>query len=101
MLTQTFIGEMKQRLEEEKSRLTNELQNTPMHTELGQEEDDQSNELQIDEVNQDVLARVRSDLEKIEIALVKIANGSYGTDTEGREIREDRLRALPWADKAL
>ena|SRR3989338_11463769 len=101
MLSQEFIQQMKQRLEEEKAKLTVDLEGLHAHTEMGEEEDDQSNELQVDEVNQDVIARIQSDLAKIEKALAKIANGTYGADDEGKEISEERLRALPWADKAL
>jgi RNA polymerase-binding transcription factor DksA len=34
-------------------------------------------------------------------ALNKIAAGTYGIDDEGNEIPEERLRALPWADKSI
>jgi RNA polymerase-binding transcription factor DksA len=40
-------------------------------------------------------------LEKIENALKKIETGTYGTDSEGKQISEERLRVLPWADKAI
>ena len=40
-------------------------------------------------------------LQEINSALAKIQNGIYGTDDEGKEISEERLRVLPWADKAL
>jgi RNA polymerase-binding transcription factor DksA len=44
---------------------------------------------------------MKSDLEKVSKALGKIEAGTYGTDDEGKEISEERLRAMPWADKAL
>jgi RNA polymerase-binding transcription factor DksA len=47
------------------------------------------------------MAVLQKDLEKVEAALNKIANGTYGTDDDGKEISEARLRAIPWADKAI
>jgi RNA polymerase-binding transcription factor DksA len=41
------------------------------------------------------------DSEKVNKALNKIAAGTYGIDDEGNEIPEERLRALPWADKSI
>lgn len=101
MLTQVFIDEMKQRLSEQKAKLEGELAGTQPHTELGDDEDDNASELAVDEVNQDLIERIKGDLEKIDKALQKIADGTYGTDDDGKEIGEDRLRAIPWADKAL
>ena len=45
--------------------------------------------------------KLEEDLKKINAALEKIEAGTYGTDDEGKEIAEERLRILPWADKAL
>ncbi|MDE2312423.1 MAG: TraR/DksA family transcriptional regulator, partial [Patescibacteria group bacterium] len=67
----------------------------------GDTEDDNAEEVPVDEVNQDVIATMRADLAKINKALLKIENGGYGTDDAGQPISEERLRALPWADKAL
>ena len=44
---------------------------------------------------------MKADLVKINKALAKIDDGSYGTDDDGNEISEERLKVLPWADKAL
>ena len=101
MLSQEFIKEMQSRLEGEKSRLRQELAGLSPHTELGDDYDENASELEVDEVNQDLIARLKSDLAKIDKALAKIAEGTYGTDDQGREIGEARLRALPWADKAI
>lgn len=101
MLSQTFIDEMQAKLLAEKDRLGHELAGLHKHTELGGEEDDSSNELQLDEVNQDLITRIQADLAKIEKALGKIANGTYGTDDDGIKIAEERLRVIPWADKAI
>jgi RNA polymerase-binding transcription factor DksA len=101
MLTQTFIEEMKRRLAEEQSRLKAELAAIAPHTELGDDEDDNAQEISGDEASLDEIAVLKSDLAKVGKALEKIAAGTYGTDDDGNEISEERLRALPWADKAL
>jgi RNA polymerase-binding transcription factor DksA len=101
MLSPEFIAEMKQALEAKKAELTRELDGLSSHTELGQDSEENAQELQLDEVSQDAIAVIKSDLEKIELALQKIGDGSYGTDDEGREIAEARLRVIPWADKAI
>jgi len=100
-LTQQFIDEMKERLTEEKEKLEIELADLQAHTELGSDLDSDVQEIQMDEVNRDIAARLKEDLRKTEAALEKIANGTYGLDDDGNEISEDRLRALPWADKAI
>lgn len=101
MLSNEFIEEMKAKLLEEKSHLEAELSGIHEHTEVGDDLDENATELQMDEVNQNLSESVSSDLEKINVALQKIANGTYGTDSDGNEIGEDRLRAIPWADKAI
>jgi RNA polymerase-binding transcription factor DksA len=101
MLTQEFIEEMKQALEAKKKELTDALSGLSSHTELGEDSEENAQEVQLDEVSQDVMAVLQKDLEKVEAALNKIANGTYGTDDDGKEISEARLRAIPWADKAI
>lgn len=101
MLTQTFIEEMKQKLLLQKAKLQDDLKGLTAHTELGSDDESNAEEVGIDEVNQDLMARISADLEKIDRALSKIEEGTYGVDVEGKEISEDRLRVLPWADKAI
>jgi RNA polymerase-binding transcription factor DksA len=101
MLTTEFIEEMKVKLLEEKDRLTTDVAGLAEHTEVGAEFDENATEVQMDEVNSDVRARMQGDLEKIEKALEKIDAGTYGTDDEGKEISEERLRVIPWADIAI
>jgi len=100
-LTEDFIEEMKTKLLEEKQRLTEELSNLPGHLEIGSRSDENAKEAEDDEVNNSLKIRIEADLEKIETALAKIDAGTYGIDDSGRQISEDRLRALPWADKAI
>jgi RNA polymerase-binding transcription factor DksA len=101
MLSQDFIEEMKVKLLSEKERLTADVQGLLEHTEVGHEEDENATEEQIDEVSSDIRIRMQADLEKIEKALAKIDEGTYGTDADGVEIAEERLRVIPWADKAI
>ena len=101
MLPKEFIEEMKQRLLDQKQKLEQDLQGLSAHTEMGDDEDENAEEVNVDEASRDVMALMTADIAKIEKALSKIADGSYGTDNEGKEISEARLRALPWADKAI
>ncbi|HMR55139.1 MAG TPA: hypothetical protein PKD34_00925 [Candidatus Doudnabacteria bacterium] len=101
MLSQEFIQEMKAKLLEEKAKLTSDVGGLSEHTEIGDDLDENATEIQMDEVNQNLTTRMNDDLEKIENALQKIEDGTYGVDADGNEISEDRLRAIPWADKAI
>ena len=101
MLSQDFINEMKAQLLQEKQRLTEELTGLSVHTEVGEDYDENATEVQLDDVSHDVRARINADLQKIETALEKMEAGTYGVDDEGNQISEERLRAIPWADKAL
>lgn len=101
MLSQEFIEEMKSKLLAEKTRLENDLAGLSEHTEVGDDSDENATEVQLDEVNQNLTERMSDDLDKINIALQKIEDGSYGVDADGNQISEDRLRAIPWADKAI
>lgn len=101
MLSQEFIAEMKAALLARKDQLTQELAGLTPHTEVGEDYDENATEIQIDEVNQDMIARYQEELEQVEAALSRIESGSYGVDAEGKEIGEDRLRAIPWADKSI
>lgn len=101
MLSAQFIEEMKAKLLEEKKRLEEDLIGLPSHTEVGEDYDENATEIQLDEVNQDVTETMKQDLAKIEKALAKIENGTYGIDDDGKEISEERLRVIPWADVAI
>ncbi len=101
MLSQTFIEEMKAKLQEQKAKLEGDLSGLTAHQELGSDMDSSVQEVEGDEVSRDVMEKIQEDLKKINLALEKIEAGSYGTDSNGKEISEERLRALPWADKAI
>ncbi len=93
-----FVQKMKERLLEEKERLNEELASLTAHTEMGDEEDENASELALDEVNQDIAATLKADLEKIDQALAKVEQGTYGLTADGKDIAEARLEVLPWAD---
>ena len=101
MLSPEFVQEMKTKLLEMKTKLEEDLKGLTAHTEVGEDYDENATEIQIDEVNQDLIAQMKSDLEKIGAALARIESGTYGVAVDGREISEERLRALPWADTAI
>jgi RNA polymerase-binding transcription factor DksA len=101
MLSKEFIEDRKEQLLALKAQLSNELSGLKPHTELGNDFDDLASELQIDEVNQDLILRIEQDLSKIDLALERIALGTYGIDDDGNEISEERLVAMPYADKAV
>ncbi len=101
MLNQEFIEEMKAKLLAERDRLSADLAGAPAHTEIGREYDENAQEVELDDVSADIRLRVQSDLDQIEKALAKIEAGTYGTDDDGNEIAEERLRVLPWADRSV
>jgi RNA polymerase-binding transcription factor DksA len=98
MLSQDFIKEMQGRLEQERTRIQDELGGLKTHTEVGDDYDENATEVEMDNVSQDLIQRLGDDLRKIEAALARIQDGTYGVDAQGNEIPEQRLRALPWAD---
>ncbi len=100
-MDQKFIDEIKAKLLEAKSRLEAELQNMSEHEELGVDQTDNAEEEEMDMVHSDMSERIKNDLVKITKALDKIDTGTYGIDEDGKQISEERLKALPWADKAI
>ena len=100
MLSQEFIEEMKAKLLEEKDRLVTDMAAMPEHTELGSY-DENAQEVELDDVNKDMRGRMETDIIKIDKALAKIDAGTFGTDDNGNEISEERLRVIPWADEAI
>jgi len=101
MLDKNFIEEMKQKLLASKTQLQAELDGLPAHVVMGEDLEANEDEVGPDEANADVRAVIEADLAKIDKALAKIDAGTYGLDDDGKEISEDRLRALPWAYKAI
>jgi len=101
MLSQEFIDEMQDELLANKSRLEQELAGLPERVVMGDDLEANQDEVGPDEANLDARAIIEADLQKISVALAKVEAGTYGTDEDGNEISEARLRVLPWADKAI
>ena len=102
MHSQDFIQKMKEALSQEKERLQEELSETAAHTELGDDEDSEAQEFQLDEVNQDIIAQLKEDQAKVELALAQIEQGTYGVCAVGGEdISESRLEVIPWAETCV
>lgn len=101
MISQAFIEEMKTKLLALKEQLTSELSGLPSHTEIDTDPEATADEAEQDFDNQGIRLQIQEDLKNIEAALERIEAGTYGLDADGREISEERLRVLPWADKAL
>ncbi len=101
MHSKEFIEEMKKALLAQKTKLQQDLAGVSAHTEMGDDIEATQDEAEQDFDNQGVRQTLQEDLKKIEMALAKIENGTYGIDEEGKEISEQRLKALPWADTAL
>lgn len=98
MHSQEFVQKMKERLLEEKDRITEELEGLSAHTELGDDPDENIQEMEVDQVNQDIISQLKEDLSKIEVALERSEKGTYGTTESGEMIPEARLEIIPWAD---
>ena len=107
MHSQEFTQKMKERLLEEKERITDELSQLHEHTEMGPgptdatDYDANAQEINVDEVSQDIMAQLEEDLVKIDKALVKTEDGTYGMTDSGEQISESRLEVLPWADTTV
>lgn len=102
MYSQEFLDEMKQALLAEKERLETDLADLHAHTEMGDGDiDEEASEVEIDEVNKDLIETLSKQSELVMKALEKMDDGTYGVDESGKVISEERLRAMPWADKAL
>lgn len=104
-----FIEEMKQRLLKEKDSLEKDLSRfaRPLEKEgeyetiqedLGTDMDDSATETEINNNNKSLEQSLESNLKDVLDALDKIDTQRYGLcEQTGREIPEDRLRALPAA----
>ena len=99
MYSPQFLDRMKEKLVEERERLNEELEALSAHTEMGDDSDDNAQEISVDEANQDIIAQLKEDIAKIDDSLKKIDEGGYGVCTVGGEqISEERLEVIPWAD---
>ena len=70
----------------------------PKFDELGNEEGDNASEVENFGNQLGVTMSLEERLKKVESALTRIENGTYGQDADGNDIDEARLRAEPAAD---
>lgn len=73
----------------------------PKFPEFGDGEDENANEVTAYETNLAVTQDLEKKLSKIESALKRIEQGTYGRCVYGDEIEEDRMRVVPEADTCV
>lgn len=73
----------------------------PKFTEVGREDGENASEVEQYANNLGETKLLEDRMAKIESALQRIANGTYGKCLYGDEIEEERLRALPEADTCM
>ncbi|HYE22779.1 MAG TPA: TraR/DksA C4-type zinc finger protein [Verrucomicrobiae bacterium] len=73
----------------------------PNFTEAGREEGENASEVEQYANDLGVTVDLEEKLTKVEAALKRIEDGTYGKCAMGDEIEEDRLRALPEADTCI
>lgn len=73
----------------------------PDFPQFGDEEGEDANEVEVYDQNLGVTRDLEGRLSKVEAALKRIEDGTYGKCAEGDEIEEDRLRAVPEADRCM
>jgi len=102
MHSKEFIQRMKDRLLEEQSRLHEEIEAVEEQHPDVEDEDDLAVGEEIEEVNHDIAAQLKKDMQNIEAALSRIENGTYGVCSGGGEdIPEARLEVLPGAETCI
>jgi len=101
MLTQEFIQQMKNRLEEEKKNVENEINRltAPEETLDNPSDEDLAQDAAEDIVSDSLVNIHRHILEKIENALYRIKDGTYGRCLIcGAAISQEALLKEPWAE---
>ena len=73
----------------------------PEFPEVGREEGENASEVEQFANNLGVISDLENKLARVEAALARIENGTYGKCLAGDNIEEDRLRALPEADSCM
>lgn len=114
MIDPKILEELKQKLLEEKSRIENTLSKTEADKkgtdreyetkfpEIERDEEENADEMEMYESNLAADEAMKTELDKIEKALVSMENGSYGICAKcQKEIPLERLRAYPQADTCL
>lgn len=114
-MNQNLIEENKQKLQAEAERIKTIISHEagpdgkgefpgdykPKFEEVGREEGENASEVENYATNLAVTQDLEEKLKKIEEALKRIEDGTYGKCKMGDEIEEDRLRVLPEADTCI
>jgi RNA polymerase-binding transcription factor len=95
----------RQRLSEERSRIERELAaigQSPAGSDEPEDTGDQAAELEQAERDAAVRQELQRTLASIERAEQRLEDGSYGVSVvSGKPIPDERLEALPWADRTV
>lgn len=73
----------------------------PKWPSVGDKEDENATEVSMYQTSLSLTRDLEARVDKITAALERIENGTYGKCTEGDDIDEDRLRAVPEADTCV
>jgi RNA polymerase-binding transcription factor DksA len=73
----------------------------PKFTEVGREEGENASEVEQYANDLGEINVLEERLTKVQAALEKIANGTYGKCVQGDDIEEERLRVIPEADTCM
>jgi DnaK suppressor protein len=101
MLSQEFLNEIKNRLEEEKKQVEAKIAalQTPEETMENPSLDELAQDAEEDYLEESLLSVHKNILERINDALYRLKDGTFGRCIEcGAEISEEDLRAEPWAE---
>jgi len=102
MLDAAFIQQMKTRLLEEKAEVEKKLTelNTPEKPMDNPDDDDLANDATEDIIEESTRVAYRGLLARIDAALSRIADDTYGICVkDGREIPREKLAQEPWAER--
>jgi DnaK suppressor protein len=94
----------RERLAEERARIETELERLgqPEASDEPQDTGDQANELEQTDTDNALRDDLRRTLEAIERAEGRIDDGTYGVSVvSGDPIPDERLEAIPWADRKV
>jgi RNA polymerase-binding transcription factor DksA len=113
-MNDAFLAEQKKKLLEEKKRIENQLstrskkstheadEREAQYTDYGDTVEDNAAEVAAYDVTVNVEKTLEEQLERVNAALQRIGNGTYGRDEKsGQPIGEERLRANPTATREV
>ena len=98
------IAAVEEQLQKKRKELTERIEGISQDYRQGRSADSQ--ERAVETENDDVLTELRreanEEIQQIDVALLRLENGTYGTCTVcGEEISIERLKALPYANTCI